>query len=321
MSTSLPSRSTIDVSHRQLMQQVEHQLKELSKTPDVVISSLPPDSYLYGRYVRAFNIVKQFYYNATAEEYQEVVKYISTLPRPAKIDVGTFGSYIFGCLYNVPSDGNFMCSPLCANSIPPHKGEIEACSSQVWYMQGDSLIYRSGSGSDAVVFQVTTSLTPSQWDQLVANGAKRVTLYTYLGEPIESRDLTAITPITTPPPTIPASTLQPPIVAQQAVVTTPPIAAQQAVIAPVTAVAAATPSAAEAIARASRDGVQRGITSFFSDWKVILIGIVVIILIGLLIYGVYYALKKKTDTQAQGQPQATGQVQQPQPAPVATPRT
>ena len=300
MTTSLPSQSVVEVNPRQLIKQVEYQLKELAKTPEVLISSLPPDSHLYGRYVRAFNIVKRFYDSATADEYAEIIRFIGTLPRPARIDVGTFGSYIFGCLYNIPKDGNFMCSPLCSNSIPPHKGEIEACSSQIWYVQGDTLVYRSGSGSEAVVFQASKPLSAQQKERLMANGAKRVTLYSPMGESIDSNDLSLLQATQ-----VPTSMTTPQAPTASDVVTTP---------------VATAPNAIAAVAQASNAGVQRGVTSFFSDWRIILVFVVVIVLVGVLIYAVYTMLKKAEDKTAQSVATTTEQqTTQPQVVP-ASPR-
>jgi hypothetical protein len=222
-----------------------------------------------------------FYETASSEKYQELIDFIGTLPRPAKILPGSFGSFIFGCLYDTPS-GEIMCSPACSNSIPPSV-DIKPCSLQIWMYINGRMVYRSGVGEEANIFRCSgPSLTNEDVGTLAANGVRRTNLYSDNGTLLSSQ------PITTGP-----VTAQPPGPQVKAATGTP--AANVAQNQPVVSTGIVQ---GLAIANTANGGVVRGSTSLFSDWRIILLVIIVIVAIVAFIY-LLYKMSKDDGTKAQ----------------------
>ena len=263
--SSLPSQSTHGAVPT--LSQLKYLLTELSKSPEVIISSLSSDSPTYRRYVRAYGFVMSFYEAASKEEYQQLLDFIGTLPRPAKIMPGSFGSFLFGCLYDT-QDGDMMCAPACHNSIPPSV-DVKPCSLQIWMYLDGRLVYRSGVGDEANVFQYPAAdLSPEDMSILQSNKVTRANLYSSSGTLLASKPINPARPN--------------PIKAQNVATTAPtpaalPINQGQPVI------------QQAAIAGTANGGISRGATSIFSDWRIILLIIVVILAIIVFVYLVYRA--------------------------------
>jgi hypothetical protein len=79
--------------------------------------------------------------------YNDIITYISSLPRPSNPTPGTAGAYLFGCLFG-PGGLNPGCSFVCANGIlppPPLNIADTKCKAQVWsYLKTGYTVINSG---------------------------------------------------------------------------------------------------------------------------------------------------------------------------------
>jgi hypothetical protein len=266
---SLPSEISLNASKTSLTQ-IQGALKELSASPNTVISELKADSYAYTSYKWTYEAISKYFTEASPLEYREgIVNYVHSLPRPTIIVPGTYGSFLFGCLYDAPVSGNIYCSPACANSIPPtNEVEIVPCSEQVWYDDNKgTLTYKSGSGSIAKVFNRDRTLTGDEAKILYNNGVRTAIVYNKFGQIIKEAPLISL-PVTAISPEV--------IQATPAAIPVQPL---------------------KDIALASNTGFSRGVTSWLSDWRLILLLSVVIISLGVIGYMMYKSIKSKKESE------------------------
>lgn len=260
---------------KNVITQLQADLSYLATAPDVNISRLSRKSPSYQVYLRAFKAIQELYITLSADEYkQHVIDHIRTFKRPTDIVPETMGAFLFGCLYNIPEGTNPFCSPACKESIPPTpvSDVIVPCDYNVWAIVGGELRHHSGSGQEARVYNVQEDLSPAMLSLLASNGVKRVITYNSSGvqQGIQSTD----------------SNNQPEI--KKAVTFATPIA---------TAIPA-TASPIDVVAAASLLGQERGPTSFLSDWRVILVIVLIIVAVGIVVYMLYkYFSAKPADKQ------------------------
>jgi hypothetical protein len=76
----------------------------------------------------AYNVVKTHVVSLhSGPGYKVVKQYIAKLTKPNKIEYGTLGAYIWGCVQECYGDIEKHCTPLCINSIPSETNEIPNC--------------------------------------------------------------------------------------------------------------------------------------------------------------------------------------------------
>lgn len=263
---SLPSQSSTGQHEIRTIEMVQAELRELSSVPDVSISNLPKTSIQYQMYTRLHRDIRNIYEKRDPIEYKrDITQFIASLPRPSSVMPGTLGAFIFGCLYDMNPNDNPFCSPACQGSIPPPSDEVEVipCSAQVWYMRNGILIYHAGTGGDVKVYGRNSRLNQEEVAMLASNGARKITVYGDRGSVVQEMNVAA----------------QPVQVVRSEPAPTSPIASQPAL------------SPIQAIATGSQQGFERGSLSFVTDWRFLLIALLVVIAIVVVIYFITRSLR------------------------------
>lgn len=174
------------------VEEIQEDIRTLSRTPDVPISGLPMTNKVYKTYSDVYRDIRALYGQLDEKDYeQDIIRFIKQLPRPEVIVPGTLGAFVFGCLYNINPRDNPFCSPSCVGSIPPGPDTTEylSCESQVWSYHGGRLNYVSGTGSEVKVYNRDNALSANELAILKSNGASTVTVYSRRGDIVEERSL------------------------------------------------------------------------------------------------------------------------------------